>query len=200
MTILTHSLCSPRYSARCDLWEKGYELFQEMDVARVQKDVVTYNSVLDAVSSQIDLGRQLFREGIDKGFYSQVSKVGRTSCELALHFLSLGGGEIALGWWFEECLAPIFEDPEAFEAVETFTIVTGYGKSRTRGRRYGNDGMKKRVQAMLSFMGIDETPQENAGRVRVNKDTLRNTLRRNSGRVILDVEGYMAWSEYSCGG
>ena len=82
-------------TARCDLWEKGFELFKEMDEARVQKDVVTYNSVLDAVSSQIMLGRNLFKEGVDKGFYSQVSKVGRTSCELALHFLSLGGGEIA---------------------------------------------------------------------------------------------------------
>lgn len=82
-------------AARCDLWEKGFELFKEMDEARVQKDVVTYNSVLDAVSSQIVLGRNLFKEGIDKGFYSQVSKIGRTSCELALHFLSLGGGEIA---------------------------------------------------------------------------------------------------------
>lgn len=82
-------------TARCDLWEKGFELFKEMDAARVQKDVVTYNSVLDAVSSQISLGRDLFKEGVEKGFYSQVSKVGRTSCELALHFLSLGGGEIA---------------------------------------------------------------------------------------------------------
>lgn len=182
--------------ARCDLWEKGFELFKEMDAARVQKDVVTYNSVLDAVSSQVDLGRSLFKEGIDKGFYSQVSKVGRNSCELALHFLSLGGGEIALGWWFEECLQPIFEDPGKFEAIETFTIVTGYGKSRTRGRRFGNDGMKKRVQAMLGFMGIEETPQENAGRVRVNKDSLRKVIKANNGRVVLDVDGYLAWSKF----
>uniref|UniRef100_A0A7S3P439 Pentacotripeptide-repeat region of PRORP domain-containing protein n=2 Tax=Amphora coffeiformis TaxID=265554 RepID=A0A7S3P439_9STRA len=179
--------------ARCDLWEKGFELFKEMDNARVQKDVVTYNSVLDAVSSQVGLGRSLFKEGVEKGFYSQVSKVGRSSCELALHFLSLGGGEIALGWWFEECLQPVFDDPAKFEAIETITIVTGYGKSRTRGRRHGNDGMKKRVQAMLGFMGIRETPQENAGRVRVDKMSLRDVIHRNNGRVMLDVDGYMAW-------
>lgn len=156
---------------------------------------MTYNSVLDAVSSQVGLGRSLFKEGVEKGFYSQVSKLGRTSCELALHFLSLGGGEIAFGWWFEECLQPIFDDQNKFEAVETFTIVTGYGKSRTRGRRHGNDGMKKRVQAMLGFMGIRETPQENAGRVRVDKGSLWEVLRKNNGRIILDVDGYMGWSK-----
>lgn len=182
--------------ARCDLWEKGFELFKEMDAARVQKDVVTYNSVLDAVSSQVELGRSLFKEGIDKGFYSQVSKTGRASCELALHFLSLGGGEIALGWWFEECLQPLFADPAKFESIETITIVTGYGKSRTRGRRFGNDGMKKRVQAMLGFMGIEEAPQENAGRVRVNKNSLREIIKANNGRVILDVGGYLGWSKF----
>lgn len=94
-------------------------------------------------------------------------------------------------------MQPVFDDPAKFDAVETFTIVTGYGKSRTRGRRHGNDGMKKRVQAMLGFMGIEETPQENAGRVRVNKDSLRAALRKNNGRIILDVEGYMAWSKFS---
>ena len=49
--------------ARCNLWEKGYELFEEMDSIRVAKDVVTYNAVLDAVSSQVELGRRLFKEG-----------------------------------------------------------------------------------------------------------------------------------------
>ena len=49
--------------ARCNLWEKGYELFREMDEVRVTRDVVTYNAVLDAVCSQIPLGRKLFQEG-----------------------------------------------------------------------------------------------------------------------------------------
>ena len=49
--------------ARCNLWEKGYELFQEMDKVGVKRDVVTYNAVLDALSSQIALGRGLFKEG-----------------------------------------------------------------------------------------------------------------------------------------
>jgi pentatricopeptide repeat protein len=49
--------------ARCNLWEKGYELFREMDDVSVLRDVVTYNAVLDAVSSQIQLGRKLFQEG-----------------------------------------------------------------------------------------------------------------------------------------
>jgi pentatricopeptide repeat protein len=49
--------------ARCNLWEKGYELFNEMDQVGVARDVVTYNAVLDAVCSQVELGRRLFREG-----------------------------------------------------------------------------------------------------------------------------------------
>jgi hypothetical protein len=65
----------------------------ELPVAR---DVVTYNAVLDAVSSQIALGRKLFQEGVEKGFYARVSRVGTQWFELDFHFLSLGGGEIAL--------------------------------------------------------------------------------------------------------
>ena len=49
--------------ARCNLWEKGYELFQEMEKVGVPRDVVTYNAVLDAVCSQVELGRKLFKEG-----------------------------------------------------------------------------------------------------------------------------------------
>jgi pentatricopeptide repeat protein len=98
--------------ARSNLWEKGYEVFQEMDTAGVARDVVTYNAVLDAVSSQITLGRKLFQEGVEKGFYARVSRVGTQWFELDLHFLSLGGGEIALGWWFEECLLPYIKDTE----------------------------------------------------------------------------------------
>jgi pentatricopeptide repeat domain-containing protein 1 len=49
--------------ARCNLWEKGYELFNEMERVGVLRDVVTYNAVLDAVCSQVELGRKLFQEG-----------------------------------------------------------------------------------------------------------------------------------------
>jgi len=52
--------------ARCNLWERGYELFKEMDHVGVPRDVVTYNAVLDAVCSQIELGRILFKEGTHK--------------------------------------------------------------------------------------------------------------------------------------
>ena len=59
--------------ARSNLWEKGYELFREMDEVGVRRDVVTYNAVLDAVASNIRLGRMLFEEGVKKGFYARVS-------------------------------------------------------------------------------------------------------------------------------
>jgi pentatricopeptide repeat protein len=49
--------------ARCNLWQKGYELFKEMEEVQVARDVVTYNAVLDAVCTEVELGRKLFKEG-----------------------------------------------------------------------------------------------------------------------------------------
>jgi hypothetical protein len=125
-----------------------------MERENVKRDVVTYNAVLDAVSSEIRLGRLLFEEGVKQGFYARVSRLAKHWFELDLHFLSLGGGEIALGWWFEECLVPYLMNTEKLKDVKSISIVTGYGKTRTRGRRMGDDGMRKRCKAMLEFMGI----------------------------------------------
>ena len=138
-----------------------------MDRIRVAKDVVTYNAVLDAVSSQVELGRRLFKEGVEKGFYARVSRLGTQWLELDLHFLSLGGGEIALGWWFEECLVPYLINTSKLEAVQSISIVTGYGKTRSRGARMNDDGMRLRVRAMLKYMDIHETPQPNKGRIHI---------------------------------
>lgn len=140
--------------ARSNLWEKGYELFKEMEREGVKRDVVTYNAVLDAVASQVQLGRMLFEEGVKQGFYARVSRLAKHWFELDLHFLSLGGGEIAMGWWFEECLMPYLINTEKLRDIKSISIVTGYGKTRTRGRRHGDDGMRKRCKAMLTFMGI----------------------------------------------
>jgi pentatricopeptide repeat protein len=71
--------------ARSNLWEKGYELFREMDSVNVARDVVTYNAVLDAVCSQIRLGRTLFEEGVKKGFYARVSRLARAWFELGAY-------------------------------------------------------------------------------------------------------------------
>lgn len=164
--------------ARCNLWEKGYELFEEMDRIRVAKDVVTYNAVLDAVSSQVELGRRLFKEGVEKGFYARVSRLGTQWLELDLHFLSLGGGEIALGWWFEECLVPYLVNTSKLEAVQSISIVTGYGKTRSRGARMNDDGMRLRVRAMLKYMDIHETPQPNKGRIHIDKEALIKVVKK----------------------
>lgn len=181
--------------ARCNLWEKGHELFLEMEERNVRRDVVTYNATLDAVASQIELGRSLFEEGVKKGFYARVSRLGEQWFELDLHFLSLGGGEIALGWWFEKCLVPYLNNTDTLKTVKSISIVTGYGKTRTRGRRYGDDGMRKRCKAMLQFMNIKEIEQSNAGRIHVDKEALIEEVNRNNGRVIFDLAGYIRWKE-----
>lgn len=112
--------------------------------------------------------------------------------ELDLHFLSLGGGEVALQWWFEECLVPYFQS-EKLAAVKTVHIVTGYGKTRWRGAREGDDGMRKRIGAMLSFMNIHEFEQPNKGRIHIDKALLEQEVARNNGRIIFDAEGYNKW-------
>jgi len=181
--------------ARCNLWEKGYELFEEMDRIQVAKDVVTYNAVLDAVSSQIELGRRLFKEGVEKGFYARVSRLGTQWLELDLHFLSLGGGEIALGWWFEECLVPYLVNTSKLEAVQSISIVTGYGKTRSRGARMNDDGMRLRVRAMLKCMDIHEMQQPNKGRIHIDKSTLIEVVKKNGGRIRFDLESYTRFKE-----
>jgi hypothetical protein len=109
---------------------------------------------------------------------------------LDLHFLSLGGGEIALGWWFEECLVPYLVSSSKLAAVKSIDIVTGYGKTRMRGIRHGDDGMRKRVRAMLHFMEISEVDQPNKGRIHIDKEALMVTVQKNGGRIIFDEEGY----------
>jgi len=181
--------------ARCNLWEKGYGLFEEMDEVRVARDVVTYNAVLDAVCSEVELGRKLFKEGVEKGFYARVSRLGTQWLELDLHFLSLGGGEIALGWWFEECLVPYLINTSKLEAVQSISIVTGYGKTRSRGARMNDDGMRLRVRAMLKYMDIHESPQPNKGRIHIDKSALIGVVKKNNGRILFDLEGYTRFKE-----
>lgn len=128
--------------------------------------------------------------GIERGFYAKVSRLGEQWLELDLHFLSLGGGEVALQWWFEECLVPYFNS-EKLAAVKTIHIVTGYGKTRWRGARDGDDGMRKRIRAMLSFMNVHEFEQPNKGRIHIDKDRLEQEVHKNHGRIVFDQEGYI---------
>merc|ERR1719356_2293499 len=181
--------------ARCRLWKRGHELFREMDQAGVKRDVVTYNAVLDAVCSRADLAEHIFHEGVERGFYAKVSRLGTQWLELDLHFLSLGGGETALRWWFQKCLLPYLGDSRELATVRSIDIVTGYGKTRSRAARKGDDSMRKRVRAMLSFMNVREVEQSNLGRIHIDKDRLLEEVGRNSGRIVFDVEGYEAFKK-----
>lgn len=133
--------------------------------------------------------------GVEKGFYSRVSRLGTQWLELDLHFLSLGGGEIALGWWFEECLVPYLVNTSKLEAVQSISIVTGYGKTRSRGARMNDDGMRLRVRAMLKFMKISEISQPNKGRIHINKAELIEEVKKNGGKINFDLAGYARFKE-----
>jgi hypothetical protein len=137
----------------------------------------------------------LFEEGVKKGFYARVSRLAKQWFELDLHFLSLGGGEIALGYWFEEVLLPYLKNSDKLKEVKSISIVTGYGKTRTRGRRQGDDGMRKRTLAMLRFMNIHELEQPNLGRIHIDMEALQVEVEKNGGRIVYDHERYNAWKE-----
>lgn len=151
---------------------------------------LTHSPPIDAVCSQVDLAEKIFHEGVNRGFYAKVSRLGTQWLELDLHFLSLGGGETALRWWFEKCLVPYLGDSKELSSVKSIDIVTGYGKTRARGMRKGDDSMRKRVRAMLSFMNVGEVVQPNLGRIHIDKQALVNEVERNCGRIIFDARGY----------
>lgn len=140
--------------------------------------------------SQVDLAEKIFHEGVSRGFYAKVSRLGTQWLELDLHFLSLGGGETALRWWFEKCLVPYLGNSKELAMVKSIDIVTGYGKTRARGMRKGDDSMRKRVRAMLSFMKVSEVTQPNLGRIHIDKEALMREVERNCGRILFDVNGY----------
>ncbi len=145
---------------------------------------------LDAVCCQVDLAEQIFHDGVSRGFYAKVSRLGTQWFELDLHFLSLGGGETALRWWFEKCLVPYLGNSKELASVKSIDIVTGYGKTRSRVVRKGDDSMRKRVRAMLSFMNVCEIVQPNLGRIHIDKTALLKEVERNNGKITFDAHGY----------
>ena len=58
-----------------------------------------------------------------------------------------------------------------------------------------DDGMRKRVRAMLEHMRIKETPQPNKGRINIDKEALIEEVKRNGGKIIFDIEGYKKFLE-----
>merc|ERR1739845_73553 len=137
----------------------------------------------------------IFQEGLNKGFYTRVSRIGTHWLELDLHFLSFGAGEVALWWWFEECLVPHLINSSNLGALKTIDVVTGHGKSRLRDTRFVNDSMVKRVRTMLKFMSVNEDIQPNEGRVYINTEKLILEIRKNNGKIIFDDKGYWKFKE-----
>lgn len=176
--------------ARSNLWEKGLQLFEEMKRVRVEQDIRTYNAVLEAVVSQGPLARRLFRKGVKKGFYAKVSTLAPKSLELDLHFLSLGGGEAALRWWLEEALLPYFVQRRNLSPVTSINIITGYGKSRERATRDGDDGMRGRICVILDFYNVRHHVGHNQGMVQVDVNSLGLLAEDQGGKIVFDDDGY----------
>ena len=59
----------------------------------------------------------------------------------------------------------------------------------------GDDGMRKRVRAMLQFMNVKEVVQPNKGRIHIDKEALICEVEKNGGMIIFDSEGYRKFKE-----
>jgi len=175
--------------ARCNMKETAQKLFHKMSDLGLAPDIVTYNAVLDAVSLDMSLARDIFKEGLRKGFYSTASELGDKFYKLDLHFLSLGSGQAAVGWWLEECLVPYLSNKSKFENVKYIAIVTGRRNSRIRNR-CGEDGMSSRVRELLRHMNIEVVEQTNTGRIQIDKECFMAEVRRNGGNLAFNKEGY----------
>lgn len=180
--------------ARCSngdncLWQRGFELFQQV---RRPVKIDSYNAVLDALSFQEDLSRDIFSEGMKKGTIRPSSHISTdsTSAKLDLHLFSLSAAELCVRWWFEEHLLEVYKSPQ----LKTVDIVTGWGKSRLRENREGDDSIKKRVSSLIGHYGMSLCPQSrNKGMIRIDIETLKNLLKKNCGRLVFDSEGYYKW-------
>ena len=89
---------------------------------------------------------------MERGCDAKVLHLGTHWLELDLHFLLTGSSEVALRWWFEECLVPDVAESPRLAAVKLIDNVMGYGKTCSRGERQGNDGRRKHIRAMLGYM------------------------------------------------
>ena len=63
----------------------------------------------------------------------------------------------------------------------------------------GDDGMRKRVLAMMSFMRLKEVKQPNMGRVQLNIQAFIEEVRQNKGKVLFDSDGYRLFVEKETG-
>jgi len=164
------------------LWSKAVQLFNEMPSKKITPDIVTYNALLDATADHhTDVALPLFKQALKLGLYSRVARIGENQkwVELDLHFLSLGGGEVACRWFFEDRLC---EDMNIVGNIQSIDIVAGYGRTRYRGVRAENDGMLKRVLFMLECFDI-KVLNHNA-----ENNSKYKSERENRGRVKVDVE------------
>ena len=113
---------------------------------------------------------------------------------ICIFFPSEGAKSLLVGG-SKKCLVPYLVNTSKLEAVQSISIVTGYGKTRARGARLNDDGMRLRVRAMLKYMSIKETPQPNKGRIHINKAELIIEVKKNGGKVLFDLAGYTRFKE-----
>lgn len=90
---------------------------------------------------------------------------------------------------------PFLVNGSKLAAVKSINIVTGYGKTRMRGARHGDDGMRKRVRGMLRYMNVKEKEQPNKGRVQIDKEAFTREVSRQNGKIVFDAEGYRKFRE-----
>jgi len=124
---------------------------------------VAFNAILDALASQPDHARALWKLGCSRGCYRGFERWGSVPT-LDLHKLSVGAAEAAVRWWLEEGVpSRVAGEPGA--APVRLELITGWGKSRPVTR---DADVRGRVEAVLREMGATLLPTANPGLLAVD--------------------------------
>jgi pentatricopeptide repeat protein len=172
---------------KCGQWEKALALLEEMkerEGVRPNCIHTTYNAVLDAVSDQPVIARQLYLEAVESNIYQPSSRCTDstgTLCQLPhlstditgstgstgslchlphlwmldLHQHSEGAASTAARWWIETQVLPWHFGEDASPAV-SLELITGYGRSRQSWKKGELSGgdVKAAVAELLVDMEV----------------------------------------------
>ena len=98
------------------------KLFDDLEASPLEADQGSFNALLDAVRDKPARARDIFEQGMERGFYADLEFLqGSTTC-LDLHYMSDGAAEAAVRWWLDE--------RSTGSATQRLDVITGWGKSR----------------------------------------------------------------------
>jgi len=140
-------------------------IFARMREELVDANIVTYNSILDAVHDWAG-APLIFRLALSSGIYESLLSKHAGGESLDLHDLSTGAARLAIIWWLSDVLPGVLCGRGSAPNLE---IITGQGLSR---KAWDTTDMKASVCEFLDVVGVRWSPLLNAGRLALDANYL----------------------------